>query len=95
MAAIASDGAFQVNSPQLMEAMGIDSRSHRLYVYKVGYLHPLLEDLGFEHVLLLSDGTSNLDLTRLTYSRIRRPAYPFDPDMVWEPGEGLFDDGKG
>ncbi|WP_172295464.1 M81 family metallopeptidase [Pseudoruegeria sp. HB172150] len=84
-----------INSPQLLEAMGIDSAAHRLYVYKVGYLHPKLEDLGFGHVLLLSDGTSNLDLTKLDYHRIVRPAYPFDPDMTWSPEQGLYDDGRG
>lgn len=84
-----------INAPQLLSAMGIDPAAHRLYVYKVGYLHPELEDLGFGHVLLLSDGTSNLDLRRLSYHRIRRPAYPFDPDMLWSPDEGRYDDGNG
>jgi microcystin degradation protein MlrC len=84
-----------INSPQFLPEMGIDPMKHAIYVYKVGYLHPSLEDLGAGHILLLSDGTSNLDLKRLTYSRIQRPAFPFDDDMQWTPESGLYDDGRG
>ncbi len=83
-----------VTSPEQVSHMGIDPRAHRLYVYKVGYLHPELEDLGFNHIMLMSDGTSNLDLTAMTYARIVRPAFPFDPGMEWSADTGLYDDGK-
>lgn len=89
------DRRLQVSTPQHLEAMGIDPTVHKIYVVKLGYLHPALEDLGGRHIVLMSDGTSNLDLTRLTYRQIRRPAYPFDRAMAWSPQEGLYDDGRG
>lgn len=82
-----------INAPQILPAMGIDPQAHRMYVYKVGYLHPKQEDMGRPHVMLLSDGTSNLDLTRMSYTRIIRPAYPFDADADWSPAQGLYDSG--
>lgn len=84
-----------INSPQFLPEMDIDPVGHAIYVYKVGYLHPSLEDLGTGHIMLLSDGTSNLDLKQLTYDRIQRPAFPFDPDMEWAAEAGLYDDGRG
>ncbi|MFC0407730.1 M81 family metallopeptidase [Roseomonas elaeocarpi] len=85
----------QITTPHLLEAMGIDPRAPGIFVFKVGYLHPELEDVGARHILLLSDGTSNLDLTRLPYAQIRRPALPFDPGMQWSPEQGLATDGQG
>lgn len=82
----------QITTPHLLEAMGIDPRAPGVFVFKVGYLHPELEDVGARHILLLSDGTSNLDLTRLPYAQIRRPALPFDPGMDWAPEQGLYTD---
>ena len=83
----------QVTTPHLLEAMGIDPRAPGIFVFKVGYLHPELEDVGARHILLLSEGTSNLDITRLPYTQIRRPALPFDPGMAWSPEQGLCVDG--
>ena len=79
----------QITTPGQLEAMGLDPR-RGITVFKVGYLHPELETLGARHVLLLSDGTSHLDLARLPYMRIRRPAFPFDQGMGWVPAQGLY-----
>ena len=77
----------QITTPGQLQAMGLDPRQG-ITVFKVGYLHPELEALGAAHVLLLSDGTSHLDLARLPSRRIRRPAFPFDPAMGWVPAQG-------
>lgn len=70
--------------------MGLDPASFKAVVFKVGYLHPLLMNETDHHIMLMSDGTANLDLTRLTYSQIARPGYPFDADMDWQPSQGLL-----
>ena len=79
----------QITTPGQLEAMGLDTRQG-ITVFKVGYLHPELEALGAAHVLLMSDGTSHLDLARLPYARIRRPAFPFEQGMGWVPAQGLY-----
>ena len=60
---------------------------------KLGYLHPQLEDIAPRHILLLSDGNSQLDMTRLKWDRLRRPMIPLDRDFPWQPEEGLYGDG--
>jgi len=72
--------------------MGIDPRAHKAYVVKLGYLHPRLEDIAGRHILLLSDGTSELDMTRLTWTTLPRPAWPLDGEFAWNPESGLYGD---
>lgn len=72
------------------QAMGIDPQAHHVYVVKLGYLHPQIEDIAARHICLISEGLADLDYTRLTYDQVPRPAYPLDPDMIFSPREGLF-----
>lgn len=74
------------------EAMGIDPTAHKACVVKLGYLHPQLEDIAARHILLLSDGTSQLDMTRLDRKALPRPTYPLDRDFAWSPELGLYGD---
>lgn len=71
-------------------ALGIDPVGHRAYVVKLGYLHPGLEDIAKRHMLMLTDGTANLDITQIDFRRIVRPAYPLDPFMDWDPESAVF-----
>jgi microcystin degradation protein MlrC len=72
--------------------MGIDPLAHKAYVVKLGYLHPQLEDIRGRHILLMSDGTSQLDMTRLPWKVLPRPTYPLDPDMDWTAEANLYGD---
>ena len=72
-----------VTTPAHMTAMGIDPISHKIYVVKLGYLHPQLEDIAKRHILLLSPGTTDLDIRKLSWSVLPRPFYPLDPEMSW------------
>ena len=85
--------AIGITTPHHLEAMGIHPKRHRAYVVKLGYLHPQLEDIAPRHILLLSDGNSQLDMTRLKWHRLRRPMIPLDRDFPWQPEEGLYGDG--
>jgi microcystin degradation protein MlrC len=84
--------AIGVTTPNHFLAMGIDPTAHKVYVVKLGYLHPQLEDISARHILLLSDGTSQLDMTRLVWTRLPRPVHPLDQDISWTPQEGLYGD---
>lgn len=68
--------------------LGIEPAEHALIVVKVGYLVPELKALAATALLALSPGAVDQDITRLPYQHIRRPMYPFDPDMNWEPAVG-------
>lgn len=81
-----------ITTPEHFEAMGIDPRAHKLYVVKLGYLHPRIEDIAARHILLLSDGVSQLDMARLKWERIARPTWPLDRDFTWTPVGNIYGD---
>jgi microcystin degradation protein MlrC len=84
--------AIGVTTPHHFLAMGINPTTHKVYVVKLGYLHPQLEDISARHILLLSDGASQLDMTRLTWTRLPRPIHPLDQNFAWTPLDGLYGD---
>jgi microcystin degradation protein MlrC len=67
------------------ERLGVDPRAYRVIVVKIGYLEPELKRLAARSLLALSPGAVNQDLESLVFERIRRPMFPLDPDMLWEP----------
>lgn len=79
-----------ITTPAHFSAMGIDPVAHAVYVVKLGYLHPQIEDIAARHILLLSEGTVDLDLTRRKWSRVKRPAYPLDKDITWSPAASVY-----
>lgn len=81
-----------ITTPEHFQSMDIDPLAHKLYVVKLGYLHPRIEDIAARHVLLLSDGVSQLDLSRLTWERLARPTWPLDKDIEWTPEGNTYGD---
>ncbi|ODT71126.1 MAG: hypothetical protein ABS75_10395 [Pelagibacterium sp. SCN 63-23] len=81
-----------ITTPEHFQAMNIDPMRHGVYVVKLGYLHPRLEDVAERHILLLSDGTSQLDMARLTWKRLARPAWPLDRGFDWKPENHIYGD---
>ena len=81
-----------ITTPEHFQAMNIDPRAHKVYVVKLGYLHPRLEDLAQRHILLISDGTSQLDLSRLDWKELARPAWPLDRSFDWTPEDHIYGD---
>jgi microcystin degradation protein MlrC len=81
-----------ITTPEHFRAMDIDPLAHKLYVVKLGYLHPRIEDIAARHILLLSDGVSQLDMKRLKWERIARPAWPLDEDFEWTPEGNVYGD---
>lgn len=77
--------------PGHFEAVGISSTGFKIYVVKVGYLHPQQEDLCNRNICLITEGVGAVDFSMLTYSNIARPSYPMDPEMEWNSEQGVFD----
>ncbi len=76
--------------PGHFAAVGIDPVAHKIYVVKVGYLHPQQEDIANRNICLMSEGVGALDFTLLEYNNISRPCFPMDADMDWTPDQGVF-----
>lgn len=67
------------------ERLGIDPLQHKLVVIKIGYLEPDLKRAAPKSLLALSPGAVNQRLTELPYERIRRPIFPLDKAMDFDP----------
>lgn len=64
-------------------SLGIDPYRQRIIVVKIGYLEPELKQLAAKSLLALSPGAVNQDITGLEYQHLRRPIFPFDPQMTF------------
>lgn len=61
--------------------LDLDPRGADLVLVKIGYLEPELFDMAVGWKLALTPGGVDQDLGRLGHRRIRRPMFPFDPEM--------------
>jgi microcystin degradation protein MlrC len=61
--------------------LALDPRSADLVVVKIGYLEPELYEMAADWRLALTPGGVDQDLVRLGHRRVRRPLFPFDPEM--------------
>ncbi|GAA4212730.1 M81 family metallopeptidase [Actinocatenispora rupis] len=62
--------------------LSLDPRGADIVLVKIGYLEPELFDLAADWKMALTPGGVDQDLVRLGHRRIRRPMFPFDPDMA-------------
>ena len=65
--------------------LGIEPTQEPMIVVKLGYLFPELQPVAAQSLLALSPGIVNPDVTALAYQHVRRPSFPLDHDMVWQP----------
>ena len=65
--------------------LGLDPRTARAVVVKIGYLEPELKAMARRHFLLLSEGSVPPRLVPADYQRLDRPLFPFDDGFPWEP----------
>jgi len=61
--------------------LDLDPRTADVVIVKIGYLEPELFAMAADWKMALTPGGVDQDLPRLGHHRIRRPIYPFDPDM--------------
>ena len=62
--------------------LALDPRGADLVIVKIGYLEPELFDMSAGWKMALTPGGVDQDLVRLGHRRIRRPMFPFDPEMA-------------
>ncbi|MEV7342051.1 M81 family metallopeptidase [Streptomyces sp. NPDC093544] len=62
--------------------LALDPRGADIVIVKIGYLEPELFDMSVGWKLALTPGGVDQDLVRLGHRRIRRPMFPFDPEMT-------------
>lgn len=61
--------------------LDLDPRAADLVIVKIGYLEPELYEMSADWKMALTPGGVDQDLVRLGHRRIRRPMFPFDPEM--------------
>ncbi|MFE9439873.1 M81 family metallopeptidase [Streptomyces sp. NPDC006602] len=59
----------------------LDPRAADIVIVKIGYLEPELFAMAADWKMALTPGGVDQELTRLGHRRIRRPLFPFDPQM--------------
>jgi microcystin degradation protein MlrC len=84
---ILADGPATFLDPGQFETCGINPLERRIVVTKMGYLFPGLAKIAPRHIMLLTPGAGDMRIEKLTYSRIRRPIFPLDPDTRFDPAE--------
>jgi microcystin degradation protein MlrC len=62
--------------------LGLDPANTDLVIVKIGYLEPELYELAGDWLLALTPGGVDQDLLRLGHHGVRRPLFPFDPEMA-------------
>jgi microcystin degradation protein MlrC len=82
---ILADGPMAFTDPRQFEPCGIDPLSRKLVVVKEGYLYPGLTRVAPRYLMLLTPGAGDMRIERLTYTRRRKPAFPFESDTPFDP----------
>ena len=66
-------------------SLNLQPKTFKIIVVKSGYLSPELKPLANPSLMALSDGAINQDLQHLPKNRLRKPSYPFVPDLRFTP----------
>jgi microcystin degradation protein MlrC len=66
-------------------SLNLQPKDFKVIVVKSGYLSPELKPLANPSLMALSDGAINQDLEHLPHNRLRKPSYPFVPDLQFTP----------
>jgi microcystin degradation protein MlrC len=69
------------------EQCGINPLERKLVVLKMGYLFPDLAKIAPRYIMLLTPGAGDMRIEKLNYTRIRRPIFPLDPDIQFNPSD--------
>ncbi|MCL5282585.1 MAG: MlrC C-terminal domain-containing protein [Planctomycetes bacterium] len=83
--AILADGPMAFVDPSQFTPCGIDPLSRKIVVVKEGYLYPGLTRIAPRYIMLLTPGSGDMCLEHLTYTRWRKPLFPFEPNTTFDP----------
>ena len=77
---------WQTLDPEMIRFVGIDPLRERILVVKSTiHYRAAFEPIAKEIIEVDAPGLSSSNLSRFEYRRVRRPIYPLDPDLVYEP----------
>ncbi len=83
--AILAAGPMAFTDPSQFTPCGIDPLSRKIVVVKEGYLFPGLTRIAPRYIMLLTPGAGDMRIEHLTYTRRRKPLFPFEPDTPFDP----------
>ena len=84
---ILAEGPMTFRDPSQFVPCGIDPLSRKIVVVKMGYLFPGLTRIAPRYIMLLTPGAGDMRIERLTYTRRRKPVFPFELDAPFDPSE--------
>jgi microcystin degradation protein MlrC len=77
---------WQTLDPEMIRFVGIDPLLEKILVVKSTiHYRAAFEPIAKEIIEVDAPGLSSSNLSRFEYRRIRRPIFPLDPDLVYEP----------
>lgn len=82
---ILANGPMAFTDPSQFVPCGIDPLSRKIVVVKEGYLFPGLTRIAPRYIMLLTPGAGDMRIEHLTYTRRRKPVFPFEPDTTFDP----------
>jgi microcystin degradation protein MlrC len=77
--------------PAQLRRLGLEPLDYRIVALKRGYLTTPFLTLNSagrgspRSILAFTPGATNCDLAQMEFRRLKRPAYPLDPGMAWQP----------
>jgi microcystin degradation protein MlrC len=83
--AVLSSHPVAFTDPAQFQACGIDPLSRKIVVVKEGYLYPKLRRIAPRHIMLLTPGSGDMRIEKLSYVRRRKPMFPFEADTPFAP----------
>jgi len=83
--AILADGPMAFTDASQFAPCGIDPLRRKIVVVKEGYLFPGLTRIAPRYIMLLTAGAGDMRIEHLTYTRRRKPLFPFEPDTTFDP----------
>ncbi len=83
--AVLADGPMAFTDPGQFTPCGINPLSYKIVVVKEGYLYPGLTRIAPRYLMLLTPGAGDMRIERLTYTRRRKPLFPFELDTPFDP----------
>ena len=80
---ILSDGPSTFTNISQFGQCGINPLERKIVVLKMGYLYPDLSKVAQRYIMLLTPGAGDMRIEKLSYTKLRRPIFPLDPDTQY------------
>ncbi|HEY9076575.1 MAG TPA: M81 family metallopeptidase [Anaerolineaceae bacterium] len=72
--------------PEQLRSLGLEPLEYQIVVLKRGYLTTPFQVISPRSILAFTPGATNCLIPRMEFTRLKRPAYPLDPNMEWMAG---------